>query len=59
MFSQDTVTGFLLAGTGQTDIKKNSNFLAVTTSMTPLPSPLALSKNRCRVPSPSVHVLDL
>uniref|UniRef100_A0A6U4SJC1 V-type proton ATPase subunit F n=1 Tax=Hemiselmis andersenii TaxID=464988 RepID=A0A6U4SJC1_HEMAN len=27
---EDTVTGFLLAGTGETDIKKNSNFLAVT-----------------------------
>ena len=32
MFRQDTVTGFLLAGIGEVDIKKNSNFLVVTPS---------------------------
>lgn len=29
---EDTATGMLLAGIGQTDIKKNTNFLIVTES---------------------------
>lgn len=31
---QDTVTGFLLAGVGNIDMRKNKNFLVVTDSET-------------------------
>lgn len=30
--SQDTVTGFLLAGVGNVDLRRKSNFLVVTES---------------------------
>jgi hypothetical protein len=32
---QDTVTGFLLAGVGNVDLRKKSNFLVVTESAPP------------------------
>jgi hypothetical protein len=40
IFSQDTVTGFLLAGIGEVDIKRNSNFLVVNPSEHCMPSKL-------------------
>lgn len=33
-WSQDTVTGFLLAGVGNVDLRRKSNFLVVTESET-------------------------
>ena len=35
---EDTVTGFLLAGTGEVDVKKNANFLVVSPSEPPRPA---------------------
>ena len=35
--AQDTVTGFLLAGVGNVDLRKNTNFLVVSDSARPAP----------------------
>ena len=49
---QDTITGFLLAGVGNVDLRKKSNFLIVTESTHPAvsgphpvtPSPAAMQR---------------
>ena len=50
---QDTVTGFLLAGVGNVDLRKKSNFLVVTESAHPWLGALLPASCTCAHSSPA------
>lgn len=53
---QDTVTGFLLAGVGNVDLRKNTNFLVVSESA-PSACPTAFWQNKDHISTYSQHVV--